>query len=136
MAHMTKEIQDMFERASAVVLATAGNDGIPNAVPVAMKKVIDPETIVISDQYFNKTLDHLKENVQVAVTFWEGNEGYQLKGLATYENEGPRFDEVAQMVAEKAAAIGVPLKSKGACFIKIDNIYSVSPGPTAGELIA
>jgi len=33
------------------VLATATGDGTPNAVPMAAKKIIDDETILLSDQY-------------------------------------------------------------------------------------
>lgn len=133
MAEMNLVVQEMVRKVPIAVLATAGLDGIPNAVPVAIKRVLDADTILISDQFFNKTLTHIMENSQVSLLVWEGNEGYQIKGTATYESEGPRFDKVAQMVEEYAASIGAPLKSKGACFIQVEAVYSVAPGPHAGE---
>ena len=71
-----------------IVLATATPDGVPNADPMGMKKVIDAETVYISDQFFNKTLANLKENQKVAITFWGDEGAYQIHGTATYINEG------------------------------------------------
>ena len=70
MAVMPKEVQDAFNQMKNIVLATATPDGVPNADPMGMKKVIDAETVYISDQFFNKTLANLKENQKVAITFW------------------------------------------------------------------
>lgn len=136
MAKMTDRIMEIFTKVPAAIFATATADGAPNAVPVGAKKVIDPETILISDQFFNKTAANLKSNPKVAVTFWEGHEGYQIKGTATVETSGPRFEETAKWIAEMGAKAGFPLKSKGAVIIKIDEIFGVAPGPGAGKKLA
>jgi len=117
-------------------LATATGDGAPNAVPVGTKKIIDDETILLSDQFFNKTLANLKANPKVAVTFWEGFEGYQLKGSIVIETSGQRFEETAKWIEDLGNKIGFPLTSKGAVILKIDEIYGVAPGPGAGKLLA
>ena len=77
---MTERMMEIFNNVPTAVLATATADGTPNAVPVGAKKVIDDETILISDQFFGKTLANIKTNPKVAITYWEGHEGYQLKG--------------------------------------------------------
>ena len=135
MAKMTDRMKELFTKAPAVVLATATADGVPNAVPVGAKKIIDDETILISDQYLNKTLANMKSNPKVSVTFWEGHEGYQLKGTIVIETSGRRFEETAKWIEELGNAVGFPLKSKGAVILKIDEIYGVSPGPGAGKQI-
>jgi hypothetical protein len=119
-----------------VVLSTSTPEGIPNAVPVGAKKIIDTQTILISDQFFNKTLANLKSNPQVAVTYWEGHEGYQLKGTVTIETSGQRYEETAQWIHGLSAKVGFPLKSKGAVILRIEEIYGVSPGPGAGKRLA
>ncbi len=136
MAKMTQRIKEMFEKAEAVILATATPNGVPNAVPVGAKKIIDDETILISDQYLNKTLENMKNNSQVAITLWKGFEGYQLKGTVTIETSGERFEETAKWIDEMAKAFNLPLKSKGAVIIKISEIYGVAPGPGAGKKLA
>ena len=100
MAQMTQRMQELFNTVRTAILSTATADGTPNAVPVGAKKIIDSETILISDQFFNKTLANMKANPQVAVTFWEGHEGYQLKGNVSIETSGRRYDETAQWILE------------------------------------
>ena len=136
MAKMNARIKELFEKVPAAVLSTASADGMPNAVPVGAKRVIDEETILISDQFLNKTRINLDANPQVAVTFWEGHEGYQIKGRATVETHGERFDETALWIQELGNKVGFPLKSKGAVIIKIEAVYAVAPGPGAGRQLA
>ena len=133
MAKMTKRMKTLFETVPTAILATATQDGTPNAVPVGAKKIIDDETILISDQFFNKTLENLTANPKVAITWWEGHEGYQIKGTATVETTGQRFEDTARWIEERSAKAGFPLKSKGAVIIHVDAVYGVSPGPGAGK---
>ena len=106
MAVMPKEVQDAFNQMKNIVLATATPDGVPNADPMGMKKVIDAETVYISDQFFNKTLANLKENQKVAITFWGDEGAYQIHGTATYINEGEQFEELKAWVDSCFAAMG------------------------------
>lgn len=133
MAKMTDRMKELFQKVPTVVLATATGDGIPNAVPVGAKKIIDDETILISDQFFNKTIENIKTNPKVSVTFWEGHEGYQLKGLVVIETSGKLYEETAKWIEELGNSAGFPLKSKGIVILKIDEIYGVTPGPGAGK---
>lgn len=133
MAKMTERMKELFNKVPTAVLTTATVDGIPNAVPVGAKKIIDDETLLISDQYFNKTLANLKENPQAAVTFWEGREGYQIKGAISIETAGKRYEETAAWIEELGNKVGHPLKSKGVVILHIEEIFGVSPGPGAGK---
>jgi len=136
MAEMTKRIKDLFNKVATVVLTTSTPDGMPNSVPIGSKKIIDDKTILFSDQFMNKTLTNIKANGKVAVTFWEGMEGYQLKGTVTIETKGARFEETAAWIEDLGNKIGFPLKSKGAIIMNIEEIYGVSPGPGAGKQLA
>ena len=136
MAKMTARMKELFDKVRPVVLSTASIDGIPNAVPVGAKKILDDETILISDQFFNKTLANMTANPHVALTYWEGREGYQLKGTVTIETTGKRFEETAQWIEEMSNKAGFPLKSKGAVIFKIEEIYGIAPGPGAGKKLA
>jgi predicted pyridoxine 5'-phosphate oxidase superfamily flavin-nucleotide-binding protein len=136
MAKMTANMQEIFNKVPTVVLSTANANGIPNAVPVGAKKIVDEETIIISDQFFNKTLANMKSNPRVSVTFWDGYEGYQLKGTVSIETAGARFEETVRWIDELSNKAGFPLKSKGAIIMKIEEIYGVSPGPGAGGQLA
>lgn len=136
MAKMTDRMKAMFENVPTVILATATADGTPNAVPVGSKKIINDETILISNQFLNKTLANLKSNPKAAVSFWEGVEGYQLKGTVTIETTGERFQETAKWIEDMGNKIGFPLKSKGAVIFNIEEIYGLAPGPGAGRQLS
>ncbi len=136
MAQMTERMMELFKKVPAIVLSTATEDGTPNAVPVGSKKIIDSETILLSDQFFNKTLANMKASPKVSVMYWEGQEGYQLKGTVTIETTGQRYEDTTRWIEDHGNKIGFPLKSKGAIILKIAEIYGVSPGPGAGKQLA
>jgi predicted pyridoxine 5'-phosphate oxidase superfamily flavin-nucleotide-binding protein len=136
MAQMTEKMVEMFEKVPVAILATATPDGIPNAVPIGAKKIIDRETILISDQFFNKTLANMKANPRVSLTYWEEHAGYQLKGSVTIETAGSRFEETAIWIEEMGKKLGFPLKSKGAVILRVEEIYAIGPGPDAGKRLA
>ena len=136
MAQMTERMQKLLEKVQTAVLATSTKDGVPNAVPIGAKKIIDPETVLVSDQFFNKTIENIRSNPRVSLMYWEGHEGYQLKGTVTVETSGNRFEETARWIEERGKDIGFPLRSKGAVILKIEEIYAIGPGPKAGRKLA
>jgi predicted pyridoxine 5'-phosphate oxidase superfamily flavin-nucleotide-binding protein len=136
MAKMTKPMQELLNKVPIAILATATPDGIPNAVPIGAKKIIDNQTVLISDQLFNKTLANMKANPRVSLTYWEGNEGYQIKGPVTIETTGRRFEETARWIKEMSEKMGLPFRSKGAVILQVEEIYAIGPGPIAGKRLA
>ncbi len=135
MAVMPQECQDLINNAYAAALSTC-SDGVPNVVPVSMKQVGDAETGMVSDQYMNKTLANLRANPQAALSAWNDEGGFQVKGSVTYENEGPRYEQVAAQVKEILSSMGYDYTSKGVCYIHVEEVYSVTPGEGAGSRIA
>jgi len=131
-------MKEIFTKQGILVLGTADLNGVPNVVPVGAVRILDDETILISDQYFLKTLNNLRENPKVAISFWEMDkgEGYQIKGDAAIQTEGKIYEETVEWVRRRGEEMGHPLKSKGVIVIKITAIYSVTPGSNAGQRIA
>lgn len=136
MAVMSKEVKDLFASVKTVVFATARPDAQPNACIVGMKRVIDDETIYLSDQFFKKTLANVCENPKVAVVFWGEEGAYQIHGTARYVDKGPEFEEQKAYADELFAKMGMPIQAKGGCFVHVDAVYSSKAGPTAGEQLA
>ena len=136
MAVMSAEVQELFKSVKDVAFSTASPDGQPNTCIVAMKAVIDDETVYLSDQFFKKTLANVKANPKVAVVFWEGNKAYELHGTARYVNEGTEFEEQKAWVDAAFEKMGLPIKAKGGCFVSVEAVYTSAPGPTAGDQIA
>ena len=135
MAKMPQACQDLINNAYAAALSTCA-DGVPNVVPVSMKQVIDDETVMVSDQYMKKTLANLRENPRAALSVWDEETGFQVKGNVTYENEGPRYEAVAAQVQQILSSMGYDYTSKGVAYIHVEEVYSVTPGEHAGEKLA
>lgn len=136
MATMSPEVQEVFTNVPNVYFATATADAHPNVNIIGMKKIIDDETLYLSDQLFTKTLANLKENTKVAVTFNEGQNAYQIHGTARYVCEGAEYEEQAAWVNAIFEAKGSPLRAKGGIFVHVDAVFSAAGGPTAGKQLA
>ena len=136
MAIMPPEVQELFTSVPNVAFSTATTDGQPNTCIVGMKKIIDDETVYMSDQFFKKTLANLQANPKVAITFWEGGKAYQLHETATYINEGAQFEEQAAWVNAAFESMGLPIKTKGGAFVHVDAVFSSAAGATAGDQLA
>ena len=136
MAKIPQEVQDLFNKVDSVAFITAREDGQPNGCIVGMKKIIDDETIYLSDQFFNKTLANVKANPKVAVLFWGEGGAYEIYGTARYVNEGEEFETQAAWVNAAFEKMGAPITAKGGCYIAVGEVYTSAPGPNAGGKIA
>ena len=136
MTAIPENVQALFKEVDNVVFATAREDGQPNCCIVAMKAVIDDETVYLSDQCFKKTLANVQANPKVSIIFWKGIEAYELYGTARYVNEGEEFETQKAWVDAAFESKGMPMRAKGGCFVHVEGVYSSTPGPNAGDEIA
>ncbi len=128
---MTEEMMDAIEK-DLVFLATASSEGIPNVVPIGFARPIDNGSILIADNYMNKTRKNIEENPNVAIVTKDAQKNpYQFKGTAEIFESGKVFEEVV----EWAQNVMTKLNPKAAIVVKVTEIYSVQPGPEAGHKI-
>lgn len=131
MVKVTDEIKESLKATKIAYLATATKDGGPNVVPIAAVKFLDDETLLISDQYFGKTLNNLKENPKIALTWWGDKDGFQIKADITIHTDDDIFREDVQWVK----SIKDTLNPKSAIVAKITAVYAVKSGVNAGKQI-
>lgn len=131
MVKLTEKIKESIKSAKLAFLATAAKDGTPNVVPIGAFKLIDDETLLISDQYFNKTLKNLKENPKIALTWWGDKGGYQIKADITIHTN----DDIFKHNVEWIHSIRDKLNPKSAILGKVTGAYIVKSGPDAGRKI-
>ena len=131
MVSLTPEIKESLEAAKLAFLATSSKNGIPNVVPIAAMKLLDDRTMLISDQFFNKTLANLKENPHIALSWWAEKGGYQIKGTVTIQTNDEVFSQDIAWMKE----LRPNLTPKGAVLVQITDAYLVKPGPEPGKKI-
>jgi len=128
---MTKEMIDALEK-DLVFLSTASPDGIPNVVPIGFARPIDEDTILIADNYMNKTRQNLEKNPRISLVTKDATKcPYQFKGTTEIFESGKYFD----IVTEWGQNAMTKLTPKAAVLMKIEEIYSIQPGPNAGKKI-
>jgi predicted pyridoxine 5'-phosphate oxidase superfamily flavin-nucleotide-binding protein len=122
------EILDFLLQAEAKALATVSSDGQAHVVPVSTVRIEEGQ-IVLVNYFMGQTLTNLERNAQVALTFWKGLEGYQIKGKATYEVQGERFELTKSWVKQILPDRVV----KGIVVIDPVLMFDISAGPKAGQ---
>ena len=128
---MTKEMIDAIEK-DLVFLATSSEDGVPNVVPIGFARPIDENTILIADNYMNKTRANLEKNPWISLVTKDAQKNpFQFKGKVEIFESGKYFDKVTEW-GENAMT---KLTPKAAIVMKVEEIYSILPGPDAGKKI-
>jgi len=131
MVKVTEEIKESLKGTKIAFLATASKDGAPNVVPIGAFKFLDDETLLISDQFFNKTLKNLQENPRISLVWWGEKGGFQVKADITIHTEG----EIFRQNVEWVRGIKETLRPKSAIVGKITDVYLIKSGPDAGKKI-
>jgi predicted pyridoxine 5'-phosphate oxidase superfamily flavin-nucleotide-binding protein len=131
MVRLTQEIEASLREAKTAFLATSSEDGIPNVVPIAAFTVLDDGTMLISDQYFNKTLQNMQENPQIALSWWGSKGGFQIKGTVTLHTNDEVFGRNVTWMKERWPKF----VSKSAVLVTITDVFIVKPDPEPGKKI-
>ncbi len=131
MVTLTSEIRESLAAAKLAFFATSAKDHTPNVVPIAAFKVLDDTSLLISDQFLNKTLANMKENPRAAVSWWGDKGGFQIKGDVTIHTDGEIWQQDLAWMKE----LRPTLKPKGAVVMKITGVYTVIPGAEPGKKI-
>jgi len=131
MVKVTEEIKESLKFTKIAYLSTAAKDGTPNVVPIGAFKFLDDETLLISDQFFNKTLKNLKENPKIALAWWGEKGGFQIKADVAIHTD----DDIFKQNVEWIHSIRNTLNPKSAIVGKVTSAYIIKSGPEAGKKI-
>jgi predicted pyridoxine 5'-phosphate oxidase superfamily flavin-nucleotide-binding protein len=142
-----KEVLDMLNAQDSIkILASADENGVPNAVPVGSITPISDDTLAFVEQFIIHTKHNLEKTGKASVTVlnrWGLSANgefltvtaYQLKGtFLGFQTSGPLFDKFSRRVAEvRARGLKMPpLKSVGT--IRVDEVFAASPGLNSQKL--
>jgi len=126
-------MKEAFSKMKVFPVATASKEGAPNVVPLAMVRLVDDETIWITDNFMNKSMSNLRVNPKVAIYIWgpEIKGCFQIKGVTSIRNSGPEYEEMKADINRKRPE----LPARSLVIVKITEVYECKPGPTAGAKI-
>ena len=71
MAKLPDVVKKAISQQEVFPVATSNQEGSPNVVYIKYLKVIDDQTVLIADNYLNKTRDNILKNGKIAFAVLE-----------------------------------------------------------------
>lgn len=127
-----KEVVDILNAQDSIkILASADENGTPNAVPVYSITPISDDTLAFAEMMIIHTKHSLEKTKKASVTVFKlPATAYQLKGtFGGFQTSGQLFDNFAKRMAEYKLP---PIKSVGT--IKVEAVFAASPGADSKKL--
>jgi hypothetical protein len=152
MIRLTEHVKQLIKQQPVVAVATSDGLGRPNVSPKAVLRILDDDKLVFADLFSLKTRANLgvAPYLALAVVDAQAGEGYQIKGRAELLEEGPLYEQVADLLArsghgplpmelwfEKAArgtmaALGragrSPAPPRHVVVLHVEEIWNLAPG--------
>ncbi len=83
------------EKSGPVILTTVDESGKPNSIYATCISRYDESTIVVADNYFDKTRKNILAGSKASILFITKNgTSYQVKGSIQLHSEGKIFDDM------------------------------------------
>lgn len=106
------------QREGPIVLTTVDREGTPNAIYATCVNKFSADTLVVADNFFNKTRANILAGSKASLLFiTKEGKSYQVKGHLEYHTEGPVFDAMKQWNPAK-------LPGHAATALKVEQVFS------------
>ena len=107
-------------RKGPIVFSTVDKNANPNAIYATCVSKFDEETLVVADNYFDKTQRNILDGSKGSILFiTEDDKAFQVKGTIEYLKDGPIFDDMKNWNPEKHPG-------HAAAALKVEAVYSGS----------
>ena len=118
MVQLSEAIKKAISKQEIFPVATSNQDRTPNVVYIKYLKVTDDQTVLIADNFLNKTRDNILNNGKIAFAVRDEEKGsFQVKGTAERLTEGDMFDEVQKWVSDRLPRVA-------AIIMNVEEIYN------------
>jgi predicted pyridoxine 5'-phosphate oxidase superfamily flavin-nucleotide-binding protein len=118
MAQLPDAVKKAISKQDVFPVATCNQDCIPNVVYIGYLKIVDDQTVLIADNFLNKTRNNILSNGKIAFAVRDEEKGsFQIKGTAERLTEGDMFDEVQKWVPDKLPRVA-------AVVMHVEDIYN------------
>jgi predicted pyridoxine 5'-phosphate oxidase superfamily flavin-nucleotide-binding protein len=118
------DIAACFEGIIPAEIATASADGVPNVTHLSRVHMLDDERVVLSNQFFSKTMRNLAENPVACVVVIDPHTYDSYRLLVQYERterRGPIYERLRRDIDAIAALTGM----EGVFRLRSADVYRV-----------
>ncbi|MBN2396994.1 MAG: pyridoxamine 5'-phosphate oxidase family protein [Deltaproteobacteria bacterium] len=106
------------DRKGPIVFTTVDGDGVPNAIYATCVRKVNEDTIVVADNYFDKTRKNIFAGSRGAILFiTPDDKSYQLKGPVEYHTEGDIFEDMKRWNPKEHPG-------HAAAVLKVEEVYA------------
>ena len=119
MPELSEDIIKAWEnREGPIVLTTVDTEGNPNAIYATCVCKFNEDTLIIADNFFNKTRANILAGSKASLLFiTKEGKSYQIKGKIEYHTEGAVFEDMKKWNPER-------LPGHAAAAMKVEAAYS------------
>ena len=103
MGNLPAVVQEAWEhRSGPIVLTTVDEQSVPNAIYATCVALVDDATVVVADNYFDKTQRNILSGSHGSILFiTDDHTAFQIKGDISYHRDGPIFEQMKSWNPEK-----------------------------------
>jgi predicted pyridoxine 5'-phosphate oxidase superfamily flavin-nucleotide-binding protein len=106
------------KRKGPVILTTVDNNGVPNAIYAACVSKFSEDSIVIADNYFDKTRKNILAGSKGSILFiTKDGKAFQIKGSIEYHKEGEIFEDMKRWNPKQRPG-------NAAAVLKVEEVYA------------
>ena len=106
------------DRKGPVVLATTDKAGIPNIIYATCVSKYSEDTIVVADNFFDKTRKNILSGSKGSLLFITNDDkAFQIKGSIEYHKDGEIFEDMKKWNSTQ-------LPGNAATALKVEEVYS------------
>lgn len=93
---ITENLKNAWEnRNKAIVLTTVSDKGIPNSIYATCTALFNDNSILVTNNYFDKTLKNIANGAQASILFiTKDDKSYQIKGRVKHFTSGTEFENM------------------------------------------
>jgi len=119
MPQLPAAVRDAWEKRNGpAIFTTANESAMPNAIYVTCVGLYNDGTILIADNYFDKTRRNILAGSQGSFLFMtEDSKAYQIKGTISRHTSGPLFDHMKSWNPQK-------LPGHAVAALAVEEVYS------------
>jgi len=108
------------DKSGPVILTTVDKSGNPNSIYATCLSRYDESTLVVADNYFDKTRNNINDGSKAAILFiTKSGTSYQVKGSIRIFTSGEIFDDMKKWNPEKHPG-------HGAAALTVEEVFSGS----------
>jgi predicted pyridoxine 5'-phosphate oxidase superfamily flavin-nucleotide-binding protein len=113
-------MKEWEKREGPIVFSTVDTKGIPNAIYANSVSMYDSKTIVVADNYFDKTRKNILSGSKGSILFITNDKkSFQVKGSIKYHRTGKIFNDMKKWNPDKYPGYA-------AVALKVEEVYSGS----------